>query len=56
MHPENPCSICGKLCSCKKLGGVCKDCKGNQKWTNLYRCDAKKSHREKLKKVGDAGG
>ena len=32
MAVQNFCTICGKVCYCKKQAGVCKDCRGDRPW------------------------
>jgi len=41
MSFQHHCSVCGKLCSCKKKGGMCQECNMSHKYTNpLRRCNA----------------
>ena len=45
MSVKRNCSVCGKECYCKKLGGVCKACRGDKKWSGEARLKAKMKYR-----------
>jgi len=47
MSIKNNCSICGKLCYCKKLAGVCKACRGDKRWS----AEGRRRGRDKYRKM-----
>ena len=44
MSIKNNCSVCGKLYYCKKLAGVCKECRGDKRWSGDARAKARRDY------------